>query len=135
MTPLTRWRDVFCSSLSIAFMATPLLSSEPPKTAPYDFPKSALIFADACKVLEKERLEASWNGAVNGLALLATGNAGYLPKVKELIAALNEQCPRDEFPKGELNNRRVSAAEEAIKSIEAATTQPELRRIAPVTTP
>jgi hypothetical protein len=54
-----------------------------------------------------------------------------VPALKELIVALNEQCNRGEFPAGELNNRRVSAVEEAIKAIEAATTQPELRSIAP----
>ena len=34
-------------------------------------------------------------------------------------------------PAGELNHRRVTAVEEAIKAIEAATDQPELRSIAP----
>jgi hypothetical protein len=51
-------------------------------TAPYDCPKSKLILADACKVLEKELLEQNLWGAVNGLALLATGNPDYLPKVQ-----------------------------------------------------
>ena len=55
-----------------------------------------------------------------------------VPALKELIAELHAQCKRGEFPKGELNNRRVSAVEEAIKAIEAATTQPELRSIAPL---
>ena len=52
-----------------------------------------------------------------------------VPALKELIAELNDQCKRGEFPKGELNTRRVTAVEEAIKSIEAATTQPELRSL------
>jgi hypothetical protein len=51
-------------------------------TAPYDCPKSKLILAEACKALEKEPLEQSLWGAVNGLALLASGNPGYLPKVQ-----------------------------------------------------
>jgi len=55
-----------------------------------------------------------------------------VPALKELIEELNAQCKRGEFPAGELNNRRVSAVEEAIKAIEAATTQPELRSITPV---
>lgn len=55
-----------------------------------------------------------------------------LPALRELIVALNEQCKRGEFPAGELNNRRVTAVKEAIKAIEAATTQPELRTIAPL---
>jgi hypothetical protein len=52
-------------------------------TAPYNCPKSKRIFEEACKVLEKEPLEASWCGVVNGLALLATGKAEYLPRVQE----------------------------------------------------
>jgi hypothetical protein len=52
-----------------------------------------------------------------------------VPALRELIAEFNAQCKRGEFPAGELNNRRVSAVEEAIKAIEAATTQPELRSI------
>jgi hypothetical protein len=55
-----------------------------------------------------------------------------VPGLKELIVALNDQCKRGEFPAGELNNRRVGAVEEAIKAIEAATTQPELRSITPL---
>jgi hypothetical protein len=54
-----------------------------------------------------------------------------VPALRELIAELNGQCKRGEFPKGELNNRRVTAVEEAIKSIEAATSQPEMRSLAP----
>ncbi|MCE9612489.1 MAG: DUF6288 domain-containing protein [Chthoniobacter sp.] len=52
-----------------------------------------------------------------------------IPKLKELIASLNAQCDRGEYPRGELNNRRVNAVEDAIKAIETATTQPELRTI------
>ena len=52
-------------------------------TAPYDCPKSQLIFDDACKVLEKEPLTEDLWGAVNGLALMATGNPDYLPRVRE----------------------------------------------------
>jgi hypothetical protein len=42
---------------------------------------------------------------------------------------------RGEFPAGELNDRRVSAVENAIKWIEAATDLPDLRTIAPVSPP
>ena len=58
-----------------------------------------------------------------------TAARGAVPGLRELIVALNEQCARGEYPKGELNNRRVGAVEEAIKAIEAATTQPEIRSI------
>lgn len=52
-----------------------------------------------------------------------------VPALKELIVDFNEQCRKHEFPAGELNNRRVAAVQQAIKTIEAATTQPELRRL------
>ncbi|MCX6874806.1 MAG: DUF6288 domain-containing protein [Verrucomicrobia bacterium] len=52
-------------------------------TAPYACPKSQRIFEDACKVLDNEPLSESWHGAVNGLALLATGNPTYLPKLRD----------------------------------------------------
>jgi hypothetical protein len=55
-----------------------------------------------------------------------------LPGLRELIVIFNEQCKKGEFPAGELNDRRTGALEAAIKAIEAATTQPELRSIAPV---
>jgi hypothetical protein len=55
-----------------------------------------------------------------------------LPALKELIVELNAQCKRGEFPAGELNNRRIAAVEEAIKAIESAKDQPELRSITPV---
>jgi hypothetical protein len=55
-----------------------------------------------------------------------------VPGLKALVVQLNEQCKKGEFPAGELNNRRVNAVEAAIKAIEAATDQPELRRIVPV---
>ena len=60
------------------------------KTAPYDCPKSAKIMAQACKVLEKEMLEKIPNiwGGISGLALLATGKAEYLPKVRTYARSL-----------------------------------------------
>jgi hypothetical protein len=66
--------------------------------------------------------------------IMSYGSAGReaLPELKELIVSLNDQCRKGEFPAGELNNRRVTAVEEAIKSIETATTQPELRSIVAV---
>jgi len=57
-------------------------------TAPWDCPKSKRIFEDACKALEKEPLREDWAGAVNGLALLSTGNPDYLPRVQEFARKL-----------------------------------------------
>ena len=55
-----------------------------------------------------------------------------VPALRELIVDLNAQCERGEFPAGELNDRRTGAVTAAIKAIESATTQPELRSIAAV---
>lgn len=52
-----------------------------------------------------------------------------IPQLRELIVMFNDQVKQQAFPGGELNQRRVGAVEEAIRSIEAATTQPELRSI------
>ena len=69
-------------------------------TAPYDCPKSKLIFEDACKVLEKEPLEMSWSGAVNGLAMLATGDSKYLPKLREFAHELGPTTLKLELKDG-----------------------------------
>ncbi|MFO1530214.1 MAG: hypothetical protein U1F77_10925 [Kiritimatiellia bacterium] len=65
------------------------------------------------------------------IAGYGTAARGVIPRLRELIAAMNAQCERGEFPKGELNNRRITAIEDAIRSIEAATTQPELSSVGP----
>lgn len=57
-------------------------------TAPWDCPKSKRIFEAACKDLEKEELKADWSGPIKGLALLATGNPEYLPKLQEFARRL-----------------------------------------------
>ena len=54
-----------------------------------------------------------------------------LPGLKELIIVLNDQVKNHEYPGGELNKRRVTAVEDAIKAIEAAKDHPEMRSIAP----
>jgi HEAT repeat protein len=52
-----------------------------------------------------------------------------IPGLEEVIVAFNEQCDRNEFPKGELNEKRIRAVQDAISVIKSATTQPELRTI------
>ncbi|MCY3018858.1 MAG: hypothetical protein NTW87_07510 [Planctomycetota bacterium] len=54
-----------------------------------------------------------------------------IPELKELVTELNTQVKRNEFPGGELNNRRVNAVEGAIAAIEVATEHPPLRTITP----
>ena len=68
---------------------------------------------------------------MKGIVSYGSAAREAVPGLKELIVALNDQCKRGEFPAGELNDRRVNAVEEAIKAIESATTQPELRSIVP----
>jgi hypothetical protein len=54
-----------------------------------------------------------------------------IPALRELIASFNTEVERREFPGGELNNQRVGAVEEAIKTIEAAKDHPPLRSTSP----
>ncbi len=77
---LTRWRAGKTEDVQLKLRVIGTYS----ETAPYDCPKSKRILEEACKVLEKEPLHENLWGAINGLALLATGNAEYLPKVQEL---------------------------------------------------
>lgn len=70
-------------------------------TAPWNCPKSKRILDDACKVLEKEELNTNWAGPVQGLALLATGNTEYLPKVQEFARRLAAiEVDPDKKPEG-----------------------------------
>jgi Family of unknown function (DUF6288)/Concanavalin A-like lectin/glucanases superfamily/Domain of unknown function (DUF2341)/HEAT repeats/Carbohydrate esterase, sialic acid-specific acetylesterase len=78
------WRAGKTSNISITLKVMGTYSS----TAPYDCPKSKLIYEDACKALEKESLSLNWHGAVNGLALLATGESRYLPKLRSFARDL-----------------------------------------------
>jgi hypothetical protein len=75
---LTRWREGKTENVRIPLTVLGSYSD----TAPYDCPKSKRIFSEACKILEKEPLKEDWSGAVTGLALLATGNPDYLPRLE-----------------------------------------------------
>ena len=76
---LTRWRAGKTAEVQLKLRVMGTYSD----TAPYNCPKSKRIFEDACRVLEKEPLNEDIWGAVNGLALMATGNPDYLPRVRE----------------------------------------------------
>lgn len=52
-----------------------------------------------------------------------------IPAMRALIDQFMSEVENRRFPRGELNQRRVNAVKDAIVSIEAATTHPELRRI------
>ncbi len=77
---LTRWRAGKTEEVQLQLRIMGTYSA----TAPFNCPKSKKIFDEACKVLEKEPLPANWHGAINGLALLATGNDEYRPRLQQL---------------------------------------------------
>jgi hypothetical protein len=81
---LTRWR---AGKTDVAQLKLQVMGSYS-ATAPYNCPKSQKIFDDACKVLENESLPENWCGAISGLALLATGNPDYLPKLQAFARKL-----------------------------------------------
>jgi hypothetical protein len=84
---LTVWRAGQTQDLELKLAVMGTYSA----TAPWDCPKSKRIFEAGCKVLEKEELTADWAGPIKGLALLATGNPEYLPKLQDfarILAAL-----------------------------------------------
>ncbi|MEN9975109.1 MAG: hypothetical protein RLZZ282_1115, partial [Verrucomicrobiota bacterium] len=93
---LTVWRAGKSQELELKLRVMGAYSA----TAPYDCPKSKLIFEDACKVLENEPLKNTWAGAVNGLALLATGDAKYLPKLAELAHQMGPSTLKLELKDG-----------------------------------
>ncbi len=75
---LTRWRAGKIENVQLKLRVMGSYSA----TAPYSCPKSKLIFDDACRVLEREPLHEDLWGAINGLALLASGKPEFLPKVQ-----------------------------------------------------
>ena len=93
---LTRWRAGKTEEVQLKLRVMGSYSD----TAPYDCPKSKRIFEDACKVLEKEPLNEGWCGAVNGLALLATGNPAYLPKLREFAHRMGPSTLKLELKDG-----------------------------------
>ena len=63
-------------------------------------------------------------------ALVSYGTAArvVLPQLRELIEQFNTELRNNQFPE-DCNKLRVDSVEKAIKAIESATTQPELRSI------
>jgi hypothetical protein len=65
---------------------------------------------------------------MNIITSYGTAAKPQIPALREVIAIFNRDAERGEFPPS-LNRDRVGAVEDAIRSIETATTQPELRSI------
>ena len=85
---LTRWR---AGKTDEVVVTLPVLGSYSP-TAPYDCPKSKRILEQGCKALAARMADPSYlkgpsaepiTRSLNALALLASGNAAYLPQVKK----------------------------------------------------
>jgi hypothetical protein len=82
---LTRWRGGKTEDIVVKL---PVLGTYSP-TAPYDCPKSKRIFAEGCEALAKRMERQDYphrqnpiTRSLNALALLASGEKGYLPLVK-----------------------------------------------------
>jgi len=84
---LTRWRAGKSDEVQLKLDVMGSYSD----TAPYKCPKSQRIFDAACKMLEKEPLEDSLWGAINGLALMAAGEPDYLPRVQVLARKMGRR--------------------------------------------
>lgn len=93
---LTRWRAGRIDDVRLQLNVMGAYNA----TAPYNCPKSRKIFEDACKVLEKEPLEENLWGAINGLALMATGKPDYLPRVYDLARKLGPPSLKLELKHG-----------------------------------
>ncbi len=82
---LTRWRD---GQINDVVLTLPVMGSFSP-TAPYDCPKSQQVLQKGLKALATRMAEAKYADgkdaiprSLNALALLASGDAEYLPLVK-----------------------------------------------------
>jgi|GEM_PF-182281 len=86
---LMRWKDGSIDSVTIPLKVMGSYSS----TAPFDCPKSKLIFEQGCAVLaENLKLNPTQGNPItrsmNALALLASGNDDYLPIVRAQVESL-----------------------------------------------
>ena len=96
---LTRWRAGKTEEVQLKLRVMGTYGG----TAPYgNCPKSKRIFDEACKALEKEPLTEDWSGAVNGLALMATGTTNYLPRLREFAHKLGPQTLKLELRDGQV---------------------------------
>ncbi|MEK6700748.1 MAG: DUF6288 domain-containing protein [Planctomycetota bacterium] len=85
---LTRWRAGQTEEVRLKLRVMGTYAD----TAPFNCPKSRKILEEACLVLEKEPLPANWHGAINGLALLATGKEEYRPRLAKLAREIADSA-------------------------------------------
>ena len=97
----------------------------------YHFKEGILAGVQLAKTQGGHGSERRTGEIVKEIARYGTAAREAIPGLKELINQFNTDCESGLFPKGELNNMRVGAIEDAIRAIESAITQPELRSIPP----
>jgi hypothetical protein len=90
---LTRWRAGKTDEVELKLRVMGTYA----ELAPYNCPKSQKIMDEACKVLEREPLQVNWHGSISGLALLATGNTDYLPKLRKFARDVAAASKKMEF--------------------------------------
>lgn len=93
---LTRWRAAKTEAVQLKLRVLGSYAV----TAPFRCQKSETILDEACRALAKEPLKDDIWGAVNGLALLASGKAEYLPKVQELARKIGAPTLKLELKRG-----------------------------------
>lgn len=87
---LTRWRNGASEEVAITLPELGTYAA----TAPYDCPKSRRILAAAVKVLEQEQPRDDLWGAVDGLAMLASGDPGLLVRAKDIARRMAASADR-----------------------------------------
>jgi len=87
---LTRWRSGATEEVVITL---PVLGTYA-ATAPYDCPKSQRVLAAAVKALGRERPRDDLWAAVDGLAMLASGDAGLLERAKDIARRMAVSADR-----------------------------------------
>lgn len=95
---LTRWRAGETKEVQLTLGVLGTYSA----TAPFACPKSQAIYEAACAQLAREPLDDDVFGAVNGLALLATGDEQYLPRVQEYARRIGPKDLELPFKEGEV---------------------------------
>ena len=107
---LTRWRAGTVEEVRLRLRVLGTYAA----TAPYDCSKSRRILDEACAVLAREPLTEDLFGAVNGLALLASGRPEFLPRVEEFARRLAAGAPtvvRDDMRTWECGYRTIFLCE------------------------
>ncbi|MCX6877737.1 MAG: DUF6288 domain-containing protein [Verrucomicrobia bacterium] len=89
---LLRWRAGNTETVELKMRVLGTYSD----TAPYNCPKSAKIFEEACAALQKET--GMWQ-EISGLAMLATGDPRFLPQIKAIAQAVGPSRLKYDMPK------------------------------------